>query len=67
VLNNVSTVTDLTDTPVADRSQISVNLENLGTTAQPNYQYVATGSFDPQQDLITIRRTAVLMHVTSLD
>jgi cyclophilin family peptidyl-prolyl cis-trans isomerase len=67
VLNNLPNVTDLTDTPVVDRSQISVNLENLGTAAQPNYQYVATGSFDPQQDLIVIRRTAVLMHVTALD
>jgi cyclophilin family peptidyl-prolyl cis-trans isomerase len=58
--------TDLSDTPVQNPSALSLNLENVGTAAQPQFQYVATGGFDPQSQLIVIRRTAVLAHVSPL-
>ncbi|HMB96327.1 MAG TPA: peptidylprolyl isomerase, partial [Tepidisphaeraceae bacterium] len=58
--------TDLTNTPVQDRSLLSVNLENVSASNVPQFQYVATDGLNPMRDLIMVRRTALLMRVAPL-
>lgn len=59
--------TGLTDTPVQNRDLLTTQIQNVSISDQtPRFQYVATGGFDPQRDLITIRRCAALMKVTAV-
>jgi cyclophilin family peptidyl-prolyl cis-trans isomerase len=62
---------DISDVPVNDINVFSGNgsTEIIGfnsATQQPIFEFVPTGNFNPTRDLVTIRRTAVLVKVGPL-